>query len=245
MHTLTRFEFANNRLLVPLVIVLVASGCSLEKRTLMSGFHVEHRSKASHRTPAQHQPQQVTSVVESTSNVYASSEAIEPEFSEPETNVYNPIRMHDDATALYSSAHSPAPAHKVMAVAIADTTSSAGKSFEASPEFTQRELNRWRGRAILRALMSLTAAAIAIISAAIDGFALSYFLGIIFMLSAIKWIILAGRPGRLRMWRDERARARQDRTFKSILIRVLKWLLAIPISIALLLGLLFSLAGGL
>jgi len=245
MHILTRFEFANSKLLVPLLFALVASGCSLEKRTLMSGFHIEHRSKGSHRTPAQHQPQQVTSVVESASNVYASSAAINPEFSEPETNVSAPIRGHADAPESHRPTDAFVPFHNVVAFAIADTTTSAEKSFEASPEFTQRELNRWRGRAILRALMSITAAAIAFISAAIDGFALSYFLGIIFMLSAIKWIILAGRPGRLRMWRDERARARQDRTIKSILIRVLKWLLAIPISIALLLGLLFSLAGGL
>jgi hypothetical protein len=245
MNNANRSFFISGWLLMPLLFALFASGCSIEKRTLMSGFHVEHRSKATRKAPAEPLPQQVTSVTESAPEAYASSEAINPDFFEPETNVFAQTRMHAVTEESHRPTNSFVATNDVVAVAIADSTAGTEKTLEASPEFTPRDLNRWRGRAIFRALMSLTAAAIAFISAAIDGFALSYFLGIIFILSAIKWIIRAGKPEQLRKWRDERARARQDRTFKSILIRVLKWLLAIPLSIALFLGLLFSLSGGL
>lgn len=245
MYHPTRFEFTNGWLLLTLLFALVASGCSLEKRTLMAGFHVQHRGKSAHAVPAEHRPQQVTSMAESVSDAYASSEAIGPDFFESEPQLFAPTRMHVVTPKLHRSAHSFVPPQEDATTALADTTAGAGIPLDESPEFSQRDLNKWRGRAILRALMSLSAAAIAFVSAAVSGFTLPYFLGIIFVLSVMKWFILATSPKRLRKWRDERERARQDRSIKSILIRLLKWLLAIPLSIALLLGLLFSMSGGL
>jgi hypothetical protein len=245
MYHPTRFEFTNGWLLLALLFALIASGCSLEKRTLMSGFHVEHRVKAAHAAPAAHRPQQVTSMAESVSDACASSEDIGLDFSEPEPQLIASTRMHIGAPELHRSARSSIPLREVPTTALTDTTASAEASLDKFPEFTESDLDKWRGRAFLRALMSLSAAIVAFLWAAIDGIALIYFLGIIFALSAIKWLVLAGRPDRLRAWRDERARARENRSIKPILIRVLKWLLAIPIAIALLLGLLFSLSGGL
>lgn len=245
MYHPTRFEFTNGWLLLTLLFALIASGCSIEKRTLMEGFHVQHRGKSAHAAPPEHRPQQVTSMAESVSDAYASSEAIGPDFFESEPQLFAPTRMHVVTPKLHRSAHSFVPPQEDATTTLTDTTASAKTTLHKSPDFTESDLNKWRGRAILRALMSLSAAAVAFLWAAIDGIALTYFLGIIFALSAIKWIVQAGRPERLRAWRDERARARQNRSIKSILIRVLKWLLAIPIAIALLLGLLFSMSGGL
>jgi hypothetical protein len=244
MSNITRFKFTRGWLLAALLFALVASGCTIEKRTLMSGFHVEHRSKAAQGPPAERLPEQAPSVAKTTSDAYASSEASGPDFFEPEADRVL-TRMHTVAPESHGSTHAFAPSYEAAVVALADTTAGPMDSMIESPEFTKRELNKWRARSILRALMSLSAAAIAFVSAAVDGFALSYFLGIIFVLAAVKWLILATSPKRLRKWRDERARARQDRTLKSILIRVLKWLIAVPLSIALLLGLLFSMSGGL
>jgi len=67
----------------------------------------------------------------------------------------------------------------------------------------------------------------------------------LFLLSAIKWFVLPSKPERLRQWRDEKTEARENRSPKSILIRTLKWLLAIPIAIGLIIGVLLSFSSGL
>jgi hypothetical protein len=114
-----------------------------------------------------------------------------------------------------------------------------------SPEFTPLEQDKWRRRAILRGIISLTGAALAFIWAVAESWGVPIIFGMLFLLSAIKWFVLPSKPERLRQWRDEKTEARENRSPKSILIRTLKWLLAIPIAIGLIIGVLLSFSSGL
>lgn len=248
MNTLTRFEFANNRLLVPLVIVLVASGCSLEKRTLMSGFHVEYRGKDVHTPPTNWQPEQVTWKTEPDLDAYAASEGAVPALTEREAAPFLPSSLEAVTHRPPSSTHVFLPDREVVKVAPIthpDTVAGSEIAGAALPELTPLEQKIWRRRAISRGITSLTGAALAFLWAAVESWGLPFFFGILFLLSAVKWFVLATKPKRLRQWRDEKLEARENRSPKSILIRTLKWLLAIPIAIGLVFGLLLSLSGGL
>ena len=248
MYTWTRFEFDNSWLLVLLLFALVASGCSVQKRTLMSGFHVEHRGKDMHNHPANWQPEQVTCKTEPDLDAYAASEGVVPSFTEREAAPFIPSSLEAVTHRPPSSTHSFLPAKealKVAPVAHPDTVAGSEIAGAASPELTPLEQNLWRRRAISRGITSLTVATLAFAWAVFESWGLPFFFGLLFLLSAVKWFILATKPTRLRQWRDEKIEARENRTPKSILIRVLKWLLAIPIAIALLLGILLSMSGGL
>ena len=248
MHTLTRFEIANSRLLVPLVVALVASGCSLEKRTLMSGFHVEHRGKDMHNHPANWQPEQVTWKTDPDSDAYAATEGAVPALTEREAAPFFPGSLEAVTQRPPSSTHVFLPdreAVKVAPIAHPDTVAGSEIAGAAFPELTPLEQKIWRRRAISRGITSITGAALAFLWAAVESWGLPFFFGILFLLSAVKWFVLATKPKRLRQWRDEKLEARENRSPKSILIRTLKWLLAIPIAIGLVFGLLLSLSGGL
>lgn len=231
-----------------LLFALFASGCSIEKRTLMSGFHVEHRSKASHNHSANWQPEQVTWKTEPDLDAYAASEGAVPAFTEREAAPFLPSSLEAITLRPPSSTHSFLPAKvaiKAAPIAHLDTAAGSEIAGAAYPELTPLEQDLWRRRAISRGITSLTGAALAFLWAAVESWGLPFFFGILFLLSAVKWFVLATKPKRLRQWRDEKLEARENRSPKSILIRVLKWLLAIPIAIALLLGLLLSMSGGL
>jgi hypothetical protein len=248
MNNPRRFEFSNSWLLVPLLFALVASGCSIEKRTLMSGFHVEHRGKDVYNHPANWQPEQVTCKTEPDSDAYAASEDAVPALTERDAAPFLPSSLEAVTHRPPSSMHVFSPdreAMKVAPIAHPDTAAGTEITGAAFPELTPLEQDLWRRRAISRGITSLTGAALAFLWAAVASWGLPFFFGMLFLLSAVKWFVLATKPMRLRQWRDEKLEARENRSPKSILIRTLKWLLAIPIAIGLVFGLLLSLSGGL
>ena len=248
MYTFTRFEFANSWLLVPLLFALVASGCSVQKRTLMSGFHVEHRGKDVHNPPANWQPEQRTWTTEPDSDAYAASEGAVPALTKREAAPFLPSSLEAVTPRPPSSTHSllpPEEAIKVAPIAHPNTVAESEITGVVSPEFTPLEQDKWRRRAILRGIISLTGTALAFFWAVAESWVLPIIFGMLFLLSAIKWFVLPSKPERLRQWRDEKTEARENRSPKSILIRTLKWLLAIPIAIGLIIGVLLSLSSGL
>lgn len=215
---------------------LLLSGCSLEKRTLMSGFHVEQLSKPKR---VEHSAQQAREVFmlerESAADVFAVSNALNPTLSNPEPQAFMNRSRRPAPTSTWVEQPTPFVEIHVDLIAPTDTTASTELAIEN---------NKLRHRAIGRGLLSLVFSVMALTWAADASMVLIALIGIFLAVGAVKWFILAGKPEQLRLRREEQIRARQDRSLKAILIRILKWLLGIPIAFVLFLGMWFTIFGG-
>ena len=227
MYHPTRFEFTNGWLLLTLLFALIASGCSIEKRTLMEGFHLEHRGKPVQVHPtllnavdgidfAQHRRPGMMHHVEQASTSLG-----------PLPFKLNPLAP----TRLGASQEIPSA---LVAFEPVLNTKRLQSSLEPEEDLTEIKQSAQR-KVWTRVALAITSV---VLGMSWGGGPFVALIAGIFLISALKWRTIARREDLLRI-QSQKEIKKSERTPRQKFFGVFTWLFAIPISIVLFILFLF------
>lgn len=227
MYHPTRFEFTNGWLPLTLLFALIASGCSIEKRTLMEGFHLEHRGKPVQVHPtllnavdgidfAQHRRPGMMHHVEQASTSLG-----------PLPFKLNPLAP----TRLGASQEIPSA---LVAFEPVLNTKRLQSSLEPEEDLTEIKQSAQR-KVWTRVALAITSV---ILGMSWGGGPFVALIAGIFLISALKWRTIARREDLLRI-QSQKEIKKSERTPRQKFFGVFTWLFAIPISIVLFILFLF------
>ena len=227
MYNPTRFEFTNGWLLLTLLFVLIASGCSIEKRTLLSGFHLEHRGK-----PVQVHPTLLNAV---DGNDFAQHRrpGMMHHVEQASTSLGPlPFKLNPLApTRLGASQEIPSA---LVAFEPVLNTNRLQLSLEPEEDLTEMKQSA-QTKAWTRFALAITSVVLGMLWG--GGPFVALFAGI-FLISAFKWRTIARREDLLRI-QSQKEIKKSERTPRQKFFGVFTWLFAIPISIVLFILFLF------
>lgn len=227
MNTLTRVEFANSWLLVPLLFALVASGCSVQKRTLMPGFHVEHRGK-----PVQLHPT-LLQAVDGVDFAQHRRPGMMYHVEQASTSLGPlPIKLNPLAPTRLGASQQIPTAQVAFEPVL--NTKWLQSSLEPEEDLTAMKQSA-QTKAWIRGALAITSVVLGMSWG--GGPFVALFAGI-FLISALKWRTIARREDLLRI-QSQKEIKKSERTPRQKFFGVFTWLFAIPISIVLFILFLF------
>ena len=221
------FSFNPNKALATLLLALVASGCSLEKRTLMSGFHLEHRGK----------PMQVHPTLLNDADGVDFAQHIRPGMMHHVERASAslgplPVKLNPlTPTRLGTSQEIP-----TAQVAFEPDLNTKRLQSSLEPEEDLTEIKQSAQRKVwTRVALAITSV---ILGMSWGGGPFVALIAGIFLISALKWRTIARREELLRI-QSQKEIKKSERTPRQKFFGVFTWLFAIPISIVLFILFLF------